>query len=580
MDTCGEEACALKVARALSYINFSSLEKWFGHPGFIKIFQGLKGEGTDLGWAVLLGAIQCAAAGDRHLPKQVIYRILRENRVTVQHLQDLFGDCSPVRPDCGGLSVGGMDIVPTDAAPEMNAALNGFGQGRMAMHELGDELYRLHTGEMRDTLYYHALLTARSVRHPISAHMLWKALTLLPAGALRDEAVASALSRLEELQGEHLGAAMRAIAPALAPSPGLTPAAPPAPIARPVPGHPSPPGPQDLRERSARLLRAKNIPAMSDRSSRLTALTGYDGPMLDGLLEPLLLRSFADGDGPPSERGPVLAVGPHEVDKPAILRCVAQMLGLRFTQVPCSELRAVWTGELESELLHILDRACHNGVGNSLRPVMLVFSDRAHPERNVRIMGNGATSPEDVASALACLFTGPRRQEATGKAGNVPVIPVVALSSHAGPSFRFEGDWTIIHLEPPKAAELERLLILNLVGRFWRCDIDNISFAALGEEAVGLAAGDIGRVAQRAKLRALGRRARQLGAGLISPPARLRAEMIQSYMITQEDIGSVIKTEKMAHGGARPVREGRPPPAGAPLLQADLLRWEPSKRED
>ena len=58
MDRSRDEACALKVARALSYINFASLEKWFGHPGFIKIFQGLKEEGTDLGWALLLGAIE------------------------------------------------------------------------------------------------------------------------------------------------------------------------------------------------------------------------------------------------------------------------------------------------------------------------------------------------------------------------------------------------------------------------------------------------------------------------------------------------------------------------------------------
>jgi hypothetical protein len=135
-------------------------------------------------------------------------------------------------------------------------------------------------------------------------------------------------------------------------------------------------------------------------------------------------------------------------------------------------------------------------------------------------------------------------------------------------------------MDLPGTAGLERLLILNLAGRFWRFDIDNISFSSLAGEALGLAAGDIGRVAQRAKLRALGRRARQLGASLSSAPARMRAEMIQTYMITQEDLSLVIGAEKQARGGPRLPREGRPAPAAAPFLQADILRWQQNGKED
>jgi len=580
MESSGDEACALKVARALSYVNFSSLEKWLGHPGFIKIFQGLKGEGTDLGWAVMLGAIECAAAGDRHLPKQVMYRILRENRVTVQHLQELFGDSSPVSQGGGGLRVGEMDAVPGEAAPEMNAALHGFGQGRMGMQELGDELYRLHTGQMKDTLYYHALLTAKTVRHPISAHMLWKALSLLPAGSLRDEAVASAMVRLEELQGEHLMVAMRSSASIQAQSADSTRAVPGPLVARPVYDETMTQQPRDSRERAARLLKTWNLPAMSDRSSRIVALTGYDGPRIGALLEPFILRSFSDGDGSPAERGPVLAVGPPEVDKPAILQCLASALGQRFMLIPCSDIHSVWAGELESELLRIIDTAFHQAEGSHGRPVMLVISDGPPQEGHRSGIGKGAATPHEVADALACLLSGPRRREASPRPESAQVIPVVALMGPAGAPCRFGDCLSVVRLEPPGAVEIERLLILNLAGRFWQFDIDNISFPALAEQALGLTAGDIGRVAQRAKLRALGRKARQLGANLASAPARMRAEMIKHYMITQEDISSVIMAEKLARGGQRLARDGRPSAAAAPFLQADILRWEQGGTED
>jgi hypothetical protein len=51
-------------------------------------------------------------------------------------------------------------------------------------------------------------------------------------------------------------------------------------------------------------------------------------------------------------------------------------------------------------------------------------------------------------------------------------------------------------------------------------------------------------------------------------------------MITQEDISAVIRAEKLAHGRARPLRDGDPASATASRLQADLLRWEKSARED
>ena len=579
MDSCGDEACALKVARALSYINFSSLERWFGHPGFIKIFEGLKEEGTDLGWAVLLGAIECAAGGDRHLPKQVMIKILRENRVTVQHLQELFGDSSPVRPHAGGLRVGGMDTVPGEATPEMNAALSSFGGGRMALNELGDELYRLHTSDMKDTLYYHALLTARSVRHPITAHMLEKALRLLPPGALRDEAVASALMRLGELQGEHLNAAVRNGDRALTSLSGRPQVAPEATRSQPAPGPSSSLQAQDFRERAGRLLGARNLSALSDRSSRLTALTGYDEARVNGLMEPFLLCTYSEGDGSAAEQGLIIAIGPPEVDKPAILHGIAQILGLGFMLVPYSDLRARWTGELESELLRMLEGARQRCGGGRGRPLLLVLSEDGHRQCAGPGMGNVAASPQDVAGVLACLLSGPRRREAAGAVGSA-VIPVAAISKGMEPQYSAMGKATIIRLEPPGASELERLLILNVVGRFWQCDLDGISFPVLAEEAVGLAAGDIGRVAQRAKLRALARRARQLGAGLASAPARLRAEISQSYMITQEDLSSVIRTEIGAQGRERPTRDGNPAPASSPGLQADLLRWEKGARED
>jgi hypothetical protein len=580
MDTIGDEACALKVARALSYINFSSLERWFGHPGFIKIFQGLKGEGTDLGWAILLGAIECAACGDRHLPKQVIYRILRENRVTVQHLQELFGDSSPVRPHAGGLMVGSIDLVPQEAAPEMNAALKSFGEGRLAMNELGDELYRLHTGEMRDTLYYHALLTARSVRHPISAHMLWKALRLLPAGALRDEAVASALTRLEELQGEHLSSAMRPDDPARPPLQSRPKAAPDAPSNLLGDGQSSPPPVGDFRERAARMLQAANIPPMRDRSSRMTALTGYDAGRIKELTEPFLLRTYSNGDDSPAERMLMLAVGPPEVDKPAILHGVARELGLRFMLALYSNFRSSWTGELESELLHLLDGARLPVLGGQCRPVMLVLSENGPREGAMPRLGRSAPSPQEVVRALGCLLSGPRRREAAGGAGSAPVILVATISGAMGIENSLRDESFVIRLEPPGAAELERLLILNVVGRYWVCDLDGISFPELGEEAVGLASGEISRVAQRAKLRALARRARQLGAGLVNAPERLRAEISRSYMITQEDLSSVIKAEKLARSRGYSFRNCSPAAAGSPRPQTDLLRWEQGARED
>ena len=188
--------------------------------------------------------------------------------------------------------------------------------------------------------------------------------------------------------------------------------------------------------------------------------------------------------------------------------------------------------------------------------------------------------PHDVAGALACLLSGPRRREAASRHNGATVIPVVSMSGPPGAPCHFGEGLAVVRMDLPGTAGLERLLILNLAGRFWRFDIDNISFSSLAGEALGLAAGDIGRVAQRAKLRALGRRARQLGASLSSAPARMRAEMIQTYMITQEDLSLVIGAEKQARGGPRLPREGRPAPAAAPFLQADILRWQQNGKED
>jgi len=580
MDQIRDEACALKVARALSYINFASLEKWFGHPGFIKIFQGLKEEGTDLGWTILLGAIECAAAGDRHLPKEIIYRILRENRVTVQHLQDLFPDSAPVRPHPGGFRVGGMEGLPQEAIPEMDAAVKGFCDGQIAMEELGDELYRLHTGEMKDTLYYHALLAAKSVRHPISAHMLWKALRLLPPGSLRDESVTLALTRLEEFQGEHLSAAMRGEAPSQSSRSGQARSTKNAPQASFGPGHPAPLPAGDYRERAARFLQTAKILAYGNRASRMAALTGYDESRINGLMEPFLLRCYCGEGDSLADKGLMLAIGPPEVDKPAILQGVAQGLGLRFMQVGYFGLRCSWMGELESELLRLLDSARELGGRGRGRPAMLVLSEDGPAGGIARRDGSMTVSPQDVVGALSGLLSGPRRREALGEEGGASVIAVAAMSFVPGLEHSLRGQATIIRLEPPGAPELERLLVLNIVGRYWLCDLDGISFSRLGEEAVGLAPGDIARVAQRAKLRALDRRARQLGTAVATAPGRLRAEISRSYLITQEDLSSFIEAEKLARRRTAPSRSESSLAPGAPHRQTDINGWANDKRED
>jgi hypothetical protein len=211
---------------------------------------------------------------------------------------------------------------------------------------------------------------------------------------------------------------------------------------------------------------------------------------------------------------------------------------------------------------------------------MLVLTDDGNRPNEGPGIGGRAPSPQDVADALARLLSGPRRREVAGAAGSIPVIPVATMSGAAWPGHPAGENATVIRLELPGAAELERLLILNIVGRYWLCDLDGISFPVLAGEAAGLAAVDIGRVAQRAKLRALARRARQLGAGLVSAPGRLRAEISESYTITQEDLRSVIRAEKLAQGRARLSRDANPVAASSSGLQADLLRWERGARED
>ncbi len=136
MEVQRDEECALKVARALSYIDFSRLEKWYGELGFIKIFQALREEGTDLGWALLLGSIECALAGDRHLPGAIMDRILRDNHVGVQHLYELYPGAAPVRPHPTGFRVHGLEYVPADAMPALGAAVAGYGRGSIAMEAM------------------------------------------------------------------------------------------------------------------------------------------------------------------------------------------------------------------------------------------------------------------------------------------------------------------------------------------------------------------------------------------------------------------------------------------------------------
>lgn len=574
MELNGDEACALKVARALSYINFSSLERWFGHPGFIKIFQGLKEEGTDTGWALLLGAIERTTAGDRHLPKDVIYRILRENKLTVQHLHDLYPDGAPVRPRLGGFRVHPAEHPPEQALSAMEAAVTGFGSGRLALDELCDELYRLHTGEMRDTLYYHALLAAKSVRHPISAHMLGKALRLLPPGALPDEAVASALARLEQFQSEHLAAAMRGDGDRGPDMHGRGPPDPMMPEASPAPGRQRTLPPVDHRERAERFLQGAGIREGRGTSSRLAALCGYDDGHLDELLEPFLLRCYCGEGAVACDGGLIMAIGPPEVDKPAILQGIAQDLGLKFMVSYYSDMSSTWMGELETELLRALERGRELSQRSRGRPVMVVFSDQWQCARPAQQAGRGGASPAEVIEALSGLLSGPRRREALGAGGKAPVIAVATASGPLGLDRALRGQVTVLRLELPGLADLERLLVRNVVGRYYLCDLDRISFSRLGEEALGLSSMDIAHVAQRAKLLALDRRARQLGTRLATAPERLRASISRSYLITQEDLSTVIAAQKQERCRSAQT-PGEHPTAMVPLNhQTDLLGWE------
>jgi hypothetical protein len=564
MEVRRDEECALKVARALSYIDFSRLEKWYGELGFIKIFQGLRDDGTDLGWALLLGSIECALAGDRHLPGAIMDRILRDNRVGVQHLYELYPGMAPVRPHPKGFRVHGLEGLPPEALAPLGAALDGFGNGALAMDAMRDEMYRLHTPAMRDTLYYHAVLSAKTVDDPISAHMLWKAVRLLEGAGLPGATARSALDRLDGYQRQHLGAAIRRD-PRRQSAALERFAAPAAPAGSP-PAAPDPAA--SYRERAASYLKERGIPEHRDRLPRFAELSGYADGHLDQLLQPFILRSYCSEDEPAPACDLMLAVGPPQVDMPAMLGSIARCLGFSFMTASFGELGDGWAGELETELLRRLQRARQLGESGHGLPAMLVFSDGPADRRPER----RAATPEEVVSALGCLLTGPRRKELMGTGGRSPVITVAAVRTPWSLDPHLRESLPLLRFELPDRSELERLLVRNVVGRFLLCDLDRISFPTLAGQAAGLSPAQVERVARRAQLAALDRRARELGTRLHSASERMRGRIRSTYLITQADLSRAIAEERKAQCAAgTPAIVG--PEPGAPGKQTDLSGW-------
>lgn len=562
-----DEGCALKVARALSYIDFSRLEKWYGELGFIKIFQGLRGEGTDLGWALLLGSIECALAGDRHLPSAIIDRILRDNRVSVQHLCELYPGQAPVRPRPGGFRVHGMEALPPEALPPLGEALDGYGRGSLEMGAMLDEMYRLHTPGMRDSLYYHAVLSAKAIQDPISAHVLWKAVRLLDGTGLPEGSLSSALERLERLQRQHLGAAMM-----------REPAVQTAPLERFIPGGPPETAPAtgpagSYRDRAGRFLRERGIPEHPGRLGRFLELSGYARNRMDQLLEPFVLRSYCSDEESAPGTDLLVAVGPPGVDVPAMLESIARGFGFPFLSARFGDFPTGWAGELESGLLRPLLRARQMGENGKGLPALLAFSE-GNGERGA---GPRATTAEEVVSALAALLTGPRRREVLGAGARSPVMTVAAVHSASAVEPALRERLPLLRFEPPGEAELERLLIMNVVGRYLPCELDRINFPDLARQASGLRPPQMGKVAGRAKLAALDRRSRELGTRLHTASQRLRGRIRSTYMITQEDLSRAIVEEKRTGPGAAESRDRfQPRPRrGPPPQQTDLLVWGP-----
>lgn len=568
MEAYRDEASALKVARALSYIDFSNLEKWYGELGFIKIFQGLRDTGTDLGWALLLGSIECALAGDRRLPGAVMDRILRDNRVSVQHLLELYPNLAPVRPHPKGFRVHGIESMPAEALSPLGTAIGEYGRGSLAMDAMRDELYRLHTPAMRDSLYYHALLSAKTVDDPISAHMLWKAVQLLNSAGLSDGTAAAALNRLDGLARQHLGAAIRR-------DPGKQMATLEryaAPVA-PAPTQPaSPDNAASYRERASRYLQERGIPERRDGPARFAGLTGYSGGNIDQLLQPFILRSYCSEDESACGCDLMLAVGPPEVDIRALLGCIARGLGFPFMSASYGDFGAGSSGELETELLRALLRARQLGEGGRGLPAMLVFwegqGDRSAKKR--------AAMPEEVVSALGALLTGPRRKEVMGPGGRSPVITVAAVRTTWSLEPQLREGIPQIRFELPDERQLERLLVQNVVGRFLPCELERISFPTLAGQAAGFAPAQVEMVARRAKLAALDRRSRELGTRLHCASERLRCRIRSSYVITQEDLARAIAEERRAAHNGDPPRPAAGPAPAATARQSDLSIWNGS----
>ena len=565
MEAYRDEDCALKVARALSYIDFSRLEKWYGELGFIKIFQGLREDGTDLGWALLLGSIECALAGDRHLPGAVMDRILRDNHVSVQHLYELYPTLAPVRPHPKGFRVHGMEALPTEALPMLGAAVGAFGRGAIEMDYLRDEMYRLHTPAMHDSLYYHALLSAKTIEDPISAHILWKAVRLLDGAGLPDGAASAALDRLEVFQREHVRAAIRRDPRKQSASLEVF-------SAPQAPAHPAPAGPdmdECYRDRASRYLKERGIPKPRDRRARFANLAGYSNGHLDQLLEPFILRSYCSEDESTSGCDLMLAVGPASVDIPGMVGCIARGLGFPLMTACYGDFSSGWAGELETELLRILLRARSLGEGGRGLPSMLLFSEGPAGRRAEK----GAVTPEEVVQALGGLLTGPRRREVLGAGGRSPVITVASVRTTWSLDPQLRENLPQVRFELPDGNELERLLVQNVVGRFLPCDLDRISFSALAGQAAGFAPAQVETVARRAKLAALDRRSRELGTRPQTASERMRGRIRSTYRITQEDLARAIAEERRAGGNGELTRPIAGPPAAAPARQTDLSGW-------
>ena len=164
-----------------------------------------------------------------------------------------------------------------------------------------------------------------------------------------------------------------------------------------------------------------------------------------------------------------------------------------------------------------------------------------------------------------------------GEGGRSSVITVATAHSLSVVDPILRDRLTILRFEPPSAQELEKLLVRSVVGRYYLCDLDRISFQSLAEDASGLAPGRIEEAAKRAKLAALDRRARELGTRLFSSSARMRERIRESYLITQEDLRRALAEQKRAPGrvaAARPAGEDLASrPAEPWARQTDLWHW-------